>query len=163
MGRCSPGLRCQTTAICSCQASDEMPFPSVQAQLLVKKFGGIRSLDCTCLVGPRTEQFTAIASLRQLQSLAIRGNYMTGNDAIRIVATLSALTQLRFDDAKALMDDGLAALSNLHCLASLSLKGADGLQGGGLSSLLFCNQLRVRLCPCLDVTSADWPQLRVRF
>ena len=69
---------------------------------------------------------------------------MTGNDAMQIVATISALTQLRFDDAKALMDDGLAVLSNLRCLASLSLRGADGVQGGGLSSLLFCTQLRVR-------------------
>ena len=128
----------------SCQASDEMPVPCMQVHLLVKKFGSIRSLDCTCLVGPKTEQLRVIASLCQLQSLAIRGNYMTGNDAMRIVATLSGLTQLRFDDAKALMDDGLAVLSNLHCLAKLSLRGADGLHGGGLASLLSCTQLRVR-------------------
>lgn len=135
----------------------------MQTNLLYETFPALKSLDCSVLVGPSEEQLQHIASISDLQSLTVRGNYATGNSSLAVIADLLKLTELNFEDAKSVVDSGLSALSGLHSLQKISLKGTDGIKGDGLTVLQHCSQLKVDRPNDLDSTCIPTSSLVIQL
>eukprot|EP00884_Botryococcus_braunii_P016764 jgi/Botrbrau1/3771/Bobra.0183s0006.1 len=126
---------------------------SIKADL-PRIFPELSCLDISNVTGPSTMDLNELTTLRNLQYLRVRGNYMTGDQHLQEIAGLLSLRTLILTGAKSVTDNGLAILNVLDNLEHLVLYGADGISGTGLSSLKSCKHLQLMdLSGCHNISA----------